>query len=162
VIDALDQAERASFYRLALFLGLLPGEFVVGWADRVLARTGQPVAAFVEIATIPASDLTALRLALLGLCGERESAGVVKAVLGLIGRHLVTGRRSLTDTITVLMQMRGSVRLSADLADDLRRFEVDFFRASRTGDMAALERDLQLWLACYEGAESPFLDESAA
>jgi hypothetical protein len=156
-MDRPDHFERAAFYRAALFLGLVDGATVVRWADDTLSRTATVPAAFVEIASTPPGDLTALRLALLDLCGEQGPTRVVTAVLGLIGRHLSSGRRSLGDTMTVLKQFRGSVRLAPETADALRQFEVQFARALLTGDLTTLETRLYPWLGRYAGADEPFL-----
>ena len=152
-----DDAEQAAFYRTALFLGLVRGETVVRWADDVLAGSADAPEAFVEIASIPAGNLTALRLALLQVGDEHAPLRVIGAVLGLIGRHFESGQRSFGDTMTVLKQMRGSVRLTPDLVDDMRRFEIQLVRWTAMGDTTALESRVRQWFEPYEGAAiSPF------
>jgi len=161
-LDQIGHADRAAFYRTSLFLGLVRGDAVVRWADRTLAHNSDVLPAFIEIATIPAEDLTALRLALLGLCNEQESARVIGAVFGLINRHLVSGQRSAVDTITVLMQARRSMRLEPALSDELRQIELAFWRSERTGDTGSLEARLHTWLGHYRGTEERFLDEAGS
>ena len=159
-MNELTQSEQAAFFRAALFLGLVRGETVVQWADETLARWSDVPAAFVEIASIPAGDLTALRLALLRLCDEREPDRVIRAVLGLVRHQLASGRRSFGDTMTVLKQMRGSIKLAPELADTLRQFELQFLRASRTGEMTPLEVHVHDWLKQHGGsADRPMPDQ---
>jgi hypothetical protein len=150
--------DRAAFYRTALLLGLLRGERVVQWADAEIARSATPLPLFVELATTSPDDLTTMRQVLFGLSGENPSVEVIQAVLGLIGQHLASCRRSVTDTVTVLGQLRGLVRLPPDLVDDLRRFELESMRTARTGDAAPLEAMVSRWFEPFTGREGPFLE----
>jgi hypothetical protein len=98
-----------------------------------------------------------MRVTLFGLSGEHPPAPAVHAVLGVIGHHLAVGRRSPADTMTVLGQLRSLVKLSPELVDDLRRLEIEAMRSARTGDGAALEARVRLWLEPFIGREGPFL-----
>jgi hypothetical protein len=150
--------DRASFYRTALLLGLVRGERVVQWADDQIARSATPQPLFVELATTSPDDLTTMRQVLFGLSGEHPSVAVVQAVLGLVGHQLASGRRSVTDTVTVLGQLRGMVRLPPHIVDDLRRLELESMRTARTGDAATLATTVRVWLEPFTGREGPFLD----
>jgi hypothetical protein len=150
--------ERAAFYRTALLLGLVRGERVVQWADEEITRSTTPLPLFVELATTAPDDLTTMRQVLFGLSGEHPPVEVIQAVLGLIGQHLASGGRSITDTVTVLGQLRGMVRLPPDLVDDLRRFELESMRTARTGDSATLEAMVSRWTAPFIGRERRFFE----
>jgi len=147
--------EQAAFFRAALRLGLLPGSLVVKWADDTVGRDREAPAAFIDIATTPATDITALRHALLQLCEDRQSEIVLRTVFYLVWRDFASGRRSLTDTMTVLRQIRGLLGLPPELNDRVRSLGVDFFFASRAGDTAAFEGRLRDWLAEYASPELP-------
>jgi len=149
--------DQASFYRAALLLGLLPGSHVVGWADTVVDDSSPVPPAFIEIAAISPTDLTALRQALLALCEERESDSVVRALLGLVGRDLASRRRNITDTMTVLGQMRAFLFLSRRLGEEIKILELRFLRARGLGDTSDFERQVNDWLREYEGAGAPWL-----
>lgn len=89
-----DHREQATFDRAALLLGLIRGDRVIAWADRVLATDSDVTPALVEIATTPADDLTLLRQRLLLVGSERESETVVCALVALVHQDLSSGRRS--------------------------------------------------------------------
>jgi hypothetical protein len=156
--DRSTVTDRAAFYRTALLLGLLRGERVVQWADDEIARSTTPLLLFVELATTPPDDLTAMRQVLFGLSGESPSVAVIQAVLGLIGQHFASGGRSVTDTVTVLGQLRGMVRLPPDIVDDLRRLELESMRTARSGDTATLQAMVSRWIEPFTGREGPFMD----
>ena len=59
--------DRAAFFRTALLLGLVRGETVVAWADAEIGQSPAPHPVFIELATTPPDDVTAMRLALFGL-----------------------------------------------------------------------------------------------
>jgi hypothetical protein len=129
----------------------------VSWADETIGRDRGAPAAFVEIATTPAADITALRHALLQLCEDRPSETVLRALFHLVWRDFSSGRRNLSDTMTVLRQIRGLLGLPPELNDRVRALGVDFFFASRGGDTAAFERRLHDWLAQYAFPEEALL-----
>ena len=142
-------AEQATFFRAALLLGLVRGEAVVGWSDRVLADDANAPAAFVGIASTPAGDLTALRHALYPLCERHESTAVVQRLLAIVADDVDRGRRSFDDTVTVLSQVRRFLRLDSALDDRLKGLLVEVWRARhRLGaEPAAAESSLRAWLA---------------
>jgi len=160
--ELTDYREQAAFYRAALLLGLLPGSLVVNWADAAIGRDPEAPPPFVEIASTPATDITALRHALLQLCDDRPSDGVIQALLDLIGRDLASGRRGLRDTMTVLRQVRGFLALTPALNDEIRSLGVDFFFASRDGDIVKFESRLRDWLAPYQSAERKLMARPAS
>lgn len=146
----LDQ--QATFFRTALYLGLVTGRDVVAWADGLLAVGSDPPPAVVHLAAVPEHDITGLRLALLRLGPEREPWPVTQGVLGLVARQLEDGRRSLHDTRTVLHQLRQGVAVPADVADTLKAFEVEGMR----DDPVGLDSRLREWLRRFSGADAPF------
>jgi hypothetical protein len=157
-MNAADRAEQATFFRAALLLGLIRGERVIAWADEVLAGDPGVPSAFVEIATTPASDLTQLRQRLLLVGSEVESDTVFRAIVGLVHRDLSSGRRSMGDTMTVLKQLRASIKVTPALNDRLKTMGVDVaMTAPDTRERADAEARVRAWLARHERDALPFL-----
>ena len=146
--DAFSYREQATFYRAALLLGLMRGDAVVEWSDRVLAVDPHAPSAFVDVAATPADDLSAMRHALYPLCDDREPASVVRAILGLVAQDLETGRRSFDDTMTVLSQVRRFLRVDATTNEELKALAVDVWQARHNpgGDLEAAKRRVREWL----------------
>jgi hypothetical protein len=115
----VDYSLEATYYRTALLLGLVRGEVVHRWVEQVIEHDPEPPPAFVEVASAPPEDLSALRDALWPLVAEPEPTPVLEAVLGLLHEDLASGRRGLKDTLTILRQMRSMLRLPADLYSGL-------------------------------------------
>ena len=134
--------EQAALYRAALLLGLVRGDVVVRWADEIIAHDDNPSAALTEIASTPPDDLTLMRQRLLVLCDERESADVMRALLGLVHADLASGRRSFKDTMTVLKQLRGFLKVDPALNDRLKTLGVDVAMAA-----PGAEQRVRDWLA---------------
>jgi hypothetical protein len=67
----------ASYYRVALLLGLVGGEVVHEWATQAIERDASPPLSIIDLALIPTSDLTELRHALWTLAGEPEPPQVL-------------------------------------------------------------------------------------
>ena len=63
MIETVSDTDRAAFFRTTLLLGLIPGEPVIRWADGAIGRTAAPAPVFIALSTIPAGDLTEMRLA---------------------------------------------------------------------------------------------------
>jgi len=120
--------EQATFYRAALLLGLIRGDAVIEWSDGVIARDPDAPPAFVEIASTPPDDLSALRHALYPLCDDRESPPVVRRLIGLVSQDLESGRRSFDDTITVLSQIRRFLKHEPAFDEELKALLVDVWR----------------------------------
>ena len=141
--------EEATFYRAALLLGLIRGDAVVRWSDAVLASDPDAPAAFVEIASTPADDLSAMRHALYPLCDDRESAAVVRRLIGLVSQDLAGARRSFDDSVAVLSQIRRFLKLDAATDDALKTLLVDVWRARHGlgGDWGAAQARVREWLA---------------
>jgi hypothetical protein len=139
-------AEQAGFYRAALLLGLVRGDVVVQWADDVIAGASHVPAAFIEIASTRPDDVTALRLALLGVCDERESPAVVRAVLAEVGRDLSSGRRGFADTMTVLKQVRQLLRVEPAVNDQLKAFAVELAHVQDDAERVRCEQHIGAWL----------------
>lgn len=110
-----DYSLEATYYRTALLLGLTRGEAVHQWAEQVIEQDPEPPHAFFEVATVPPTDLSALRDALWPLVAEPDPSVVLEAVLGLLHEDLASGRRTFTDTLTILRQMRSMLRLPPDM-----------------------------------------------
>ena len=144
----MDDREQAAFYRAALLLGLVRGRVVVKSADAAIASDDNPSAALIEIAGTPPDDLTLLRQRLLALCDDGESTEVIRALLGLVHADLASGRRSFKDTMTVLKQLRGFLKVDPALNDQLKTLGVDVAMASAgSSEFAAAEQRVRDWLA---------------
>lgn len=115
----MDYSLEATYYRTALLLGLIKGEVVHGWAEQVIEDQPNPPHAFFEIVSVAPTDLSALRYALWPLVIEPDPPVVLRAILGLVHADLTSGRRGLTDTLTVLRQLRSMVRLPPLMYADL-------------------------------------------
>ena len=120
-----DYSLEATYYRTTLLLGLTRGEIVHRWAEQVIEKDPEPPHALFEVASVPHTDLSALRDALWPLVAEPEPSIVLEAVLGLLHEDLASGRRGLEDTVTILRQMRGMLRLPPDLYTGLNAAFVD-------------------------------------
>ena len=151
--------EQATFFRAALLLGLIRGERVIAWADGVLAGDSGVPPAFAEIATTPADDLTLLRQRLLVVGSERESEAVVRALAGLVHRDLISGRRTISDTMTVLKQLRAFIKVVPALNERLKTLGVDVaIAAPGSPERADAEARVRAWLAGHERDVLPFLE----
>lgn len=149
-------ARQAAFYRAALWLGLVPGAEVVAWAETLLVAAPDAPAALVDLAVVDAQDVSGLRHALLALGPERPPWPVMQAVFGLIGRQLEDGRRTVADTCTVLTQARQWLSLPANLADDLKQFELARLRENAAEPSPDLDVRVRACLARFAGADAPF------
>lgn len=149
-------ARQAAFYRAALWLGLVPGAEVVTWAERLLVAAPDAPAAFVDLAVVDAQDVSGLRHALLALGPERPPWPVVQAIFGVVGRQLTDGLRTVSDTCTVLTQTRQWLPLPAELADELKQFELARLRESHGEPSPDLSVRVGAWLARFSGTETPF------
>jgi hypothetical protein len=116
---------EATYHRTALLLGLVQGEEVHRWAERLIAQEPVPPPAVFDVVSIPPADLSAVRHALWPLVLDPEPSPVLRAMLALLHADLESGRRGLTDTVTVLRQMRGMLRLPADLYAELNAVLVE-------------------------------------
>lgn len=142
--DAL--ALDATYHRTALLLGLTRGEAVVAWAESVIHREATPPHALLELALVPASDLSALRHALWPLCIDPEPLPVIERILALVHDDFAHGRRSLDDTVTVLRQLRSMVRMPRPLYDAINDVLVDH------GSIGVIVSPVPAWLAAYARA----------
>lgn len=150
-------ADHAAFYRAALWLGLVRGREVIAWADDLLAASPVPAPGLVELATVHEHDVTALRHALLALGPERQPWPVAQAVLGLVARDLNDGRRSVTDTRTVLLQARQGLTLPPEATETLKQFELEGLREDHAAQPTDFEVRVRTWLAPFAAAAAPFL-----
>ena len=149
-------ALQATYYRTALLLGLVSGQDVHRWADAIIEREAQPPMPLVDLAALPASDLTELRHALWPLAINPDPRPVIESLLGRIHADLASGRRGLDDTLTILRQLRSMVRTPADLYADLNAALVAH---AGNADGARLARWLERFAAVSETerAESTYL-----
>jgi hypothetical protein len=115
----MDYSLEATYYRTALLLGLIRGDVVHRWAEQAIEREPQPLPELIDVVSVPATDLSALRHALWPLVVEPTPPVVFEAVLGLLYADLVSGRRSVTDTLTILRQMRSMLRLPPPMYAEL-------------------------------------------
>jgi hypothetical protein len=97
---------------------------------------------------------TALRLALQPLADETESPAICRAIFDFIRRDVVSGRRSLKDTVTIFSQIRRNLAVSPEVLDALDGFEDDFMLANAgvTGDVENVDRRVREWLAQFSDA----------
>jgi hypothetical protein len=124
---------EATYYRTALLLGLIPGDAVHRWAERIIDEEATPQNELLELVSIPVSDLSALRLGLWPLAVEPEPEAVLRAILGLVHADLTDERRTTEDTVTVLRQMRSMLRLPAPMYSELNEALVSHGLAKPTG-----------------------------
>jgi hypothetical protein len=110
---------EATYYRTALLLGLVRGEEVHRWAERVIEREPLPPHELLDLVSTPSTDLSALRYALWPLAVEPEPPSVLRAMFALLHADLESGRRGVPDTVTVVRQMRSMLRLPAGLYAEL-------------------------------------------
>lgn len=154
-------ADRAAFYRAALWLGLVRGREVVAWADALVSATPAPPAGLIEVSVTHEHDVTALRHALLLLGPERPPFSVGEAVLGLAARHLTDGTRSFHDTCTVLRQARQGLTLPAEAIETLKRFELQGMGVDAGTPPTELEAQVRAWLVPFASSAEPFVAEHA-
>ena len=145
-------AFQATFFRTALLLGLLRGEAVHSWAERLIADETVPPRELIEIATASVKDLSALRHALWPLVIDPEPAAVVHAILGHVHEDLASGRRTTANTLTVLRQMRSILRLPPDIYSGLNAALVAY---SAAPDRGVLEN----WLSTFTPRQAEADDE---
>ena len=140
---SVDHSLQATFYRTALLLGLVRGDDVHGWAEAIIAGEPDPPIAVIEVAAVPASDLTEMRHALWPLAINPDPRSVIDAVLGVIQADLASGRRGLTDTLTILRQIRSMVRVPADVYAEINDALIAHAAGARDG------AEIAGWLARY-------------
>jgi hypothetical protein len=133
-------AERATYFRAALLLGLADGHAVHEWAQRVISCDPNPPAAFFELISADPADLTALRHALWPLVIVPDPPAVLEQLFARLRIDLETGRRGMVDTITILRQMRSMLRLPPDMYAELN---AAFVAQAREGQHDAIARWLQ-------------------
>lgn len=139
-------ALEATYFRTALLLGLIRGNRVHRWAEEAIAREADPPAAMIDVVSVAPTDLSELRHALWPLVIDPPPSVVLKAMYGLLHIDLVSGRRSIADTITVLRQMRSMLKLPPDMYAELNETLVAH-AADKTRDDI-----LKTWLAQFSGA----------
>jgi len=120
---------------MALLLGVVRGEVVHRWAEQAIEREPEPPRELIEVLSIPATDLSAMRYALWPLVAEPEPLEVLEALLGLLAADLSSGRRGLMDTLTVLRHMRSMVRLPAPMYADLNAVLVGYAASGRRAEV---------------------------
>jgi hypothetical protein len=143
----MDFSLEATYYRTALLLGLIHGEVVHGWAEQAIEREPEPLPALIEVVSVPATDLSALRHALWPLVVEPAPRVVLEAVFGMLRADLASGRRGIADTLTVLRQMRSMLRLPPPMYAELNATLV----AYADGRAAAIAE----WLEQFAPSASP-------
>ncbi len=146
---------QATFYRAALFLGLIPGESVVRWALGILHTHSAPPHAIVEVSSTAPDDLSGLRHALQPVSEALETAPVVRALLGLVQRDLASGRRTLGDTVEVLEQLRRGVVVPEKIYWEIDALADEhlLMSAGMRGDTDTVDARVRGWLEQFAGAE---------
>jgi len=143
---------QATYYRTALLLGLVQGEEVHRWAERIIEQEPTPPPELLDLVSIPATDLSALRHGLWALAIEPEPPEIVRAMFGLLHDDLGSGRRSADDAVTVLRQMRSMLRLPASIYADLNEALVSHGSARASGGT------IGAWLEQFAHAHREGLD----
>ena len=110
---------EATLQRTRLLLGLTDGAAVIAWADGHLVDHTDVPAALVDVSLTAPSDLSALRHALLPLATEPADSASIDAVLREVAVALVEGKRSASDTVNVLRQMRRMLPLPTATDEEL-------------------------------------------
>jgi hypothetical protein len=140
-------AIHATYYRTGLLLGVLRGEEVHRWAERVIAQETEPPFQILELVLVSPTDLSGLRDALWPLAVEPEPLAVLQAILARLHGDLDRGARSLGDTLTILRQLRSMLRLPAELYAALNATLVDH------AGIGAAASPIPGWLRQFAGAE---------
>lgn len=139
----MDYSHDATRYRTALLLGMVKGDAVHRWAEEVIARDPDPPHALFEVVSVTRHDLTALRDALWPLVIDPEPPAVLNALFGQLHVELASGRRSLSDTLTILRQMRSMLRLPRAIYGELNATLVDYAAADSSAP-------IEQWLRRFE------------
>lgn len=103
----------ATRHRTALLLGLTSGDAVVAWADDQLLRESAPPDALIDVSLTAPTDLSALRIALEPLADDPVPASIVEEMLAQAARDLISGRRSVADSMHLFRQVRLMLPLTA-------------------------------------------------
>jgi hypothetical protein len=109
---------------------------VLRWAEEVIEYDEAPPAAFFDLVSVPAADLSELRHALFPLVVEPPGEPALRAVLNLVRTDLIERRRNLEDTMTVLRQMRSMLTLPPVMYASLN--DAFVAHAAETGASTAL------------------------
>ena len=141
---------EATYYRTGLLLGLIQGEEVSRWTERVIEKEPTPPPAFLDLASVPSTDLNALRHGLWPLAIEPEPSEVLQAMFGLLYSDLLADRRGIEDTVTVLRQMRSMLRLPVPMYSALNDALVAHGRAKPSED------GLRMWLKQFALSHEQF------
>lgn len=153
----VNYSSKASFFRTALLLGLLPGSIVLRWAEEVIESSENIPHPFYEIAMISPEDITALRYALLNLCTENISPEVLKAIFGLVFRDHYSNKRSFEDTMTVLNQIRRFIKIDHTTFETLISFEIEFSDAVNSNNITGIRQKVHSWLFQHRSEECAFV-----
>jgi hypothetical protein len=148
--DQVNITYEATLQRTRLLLGLTDGAAVIAWADAQLLQLAVAPPALLDVSLTPASDLSAMRMALLPLAGEPEDPAAVSAVLQEVAADLVAGRRLAADTVSVLRQMRRMLPLPVAVDADLDAL-IDTLMLAEAGIGASVADAEQAVLAWARG-----------
>jgi hypothetical protein len=144
---------EATLQRTRLLLGLTDGAAVVAWADAHLIEHTDVPAALVDVSLTAPSDLSALRHALLPLATEPADSASIEAVLREVATALVDGKRSASDTVNVLRQMRRMLPLPTATDEELDAL-VDTLMLAEAGIGATVteaEAAVYVWAQLQQG-----------
>ena len=152
--------DHATWYHASLLLGIVGGEEVIAWADRVIAGSDSHDDALTEVSLTAPGDLSALRFALQPACDGTVSTIVAAALFDRVGRELASGDRSVTDTFGLLKQARQMLKLATELDDAIRELAVANYLAIHTpGGEAGVGVRLSEWLSQFSGGEARLFSE---
>ncbi|MEO7999061.1 MAG: hypothetical protein ABI852_16530 [Gemmatimonadaceae bacterium] len=156
-----DYAQQAAFHRAALLLGLTNGKEVLAWADHVIMQDADAPHGFVELSLVPADDLSELRHALQPMAALIESPLILPALFDRVRDDFHTGSRTAKDSLTVLSQVRGFMKVPAQLSEEIATLVNAHMLATAhvTGDISETETRVREWLNQFAGGESAFHKE---
>lgn len=158
-----DYSQQAAFHRAALLLGLTNGKNVLAWADDVIMNDADAPGGFVELSLVPSDDLSELRHALQPMAARVESPLILPALLDRVRTDLQAGTRTAKDSLTVLGQARGFMKVPEPLSEEIQSlFNAHMLATARvTGDIPQIESRVHEWLSQFAGCESAFHKEFA-
>lgn len=142
---------KATYYHTALLLGLCEGREAVAWADVSIQTETDPHTALFDVSLTSPLDLSALRHAIAPLTVNPVPMPIVEEMLRLAADDLASGRRSVTDTVRVLAQMRRMLVLPAALGAQLATLENEHMLAGAGIGLSLAESEAQVvsWLSPY-------------
>jgi hypothetical protein len=141
-------SEQASFYRIALQLGLISGRTVVEWAEKCIENESSIPHSLIDISETSEWDITRFRHLLLEVClDEKVNITIVYKILRIIYLDIKNNKRNLNDTMTVLTQMRQFVKIDPIISEQIKKFEIQY--GTIPGELIK-DNSIEQWLMNFE------------